>query len=80
MEETETVASPQEATKEKAPCLETIYKRIKECNGTVMALFYDLEYITRTSPPKEGDANSDEPKIGTTPNLTDPWEYLEDPQ
>lgn len=61
LEEQETENAPSvESVKNKAPCLETIYKRLIECNGAVQAIFYDLDYITRTEPPSEtpeGDAS-----------------------
>lgn len=59
-----------ESAKLKAPCLDTIFKRLKECNGSIMALFYDLEFITRTEPVKDSEAEEG-PKVSSTPNLTD---------
>lgn len=54
---------------EKAPCLETIYKRIMECNGAIQAIYYDLDYITRTTQP-EPTPDEAEPKTNQpTPNL-----------
>lgn len=58
------------STKEKAPCLDTIFKRLKECNGSINALFYDLEYITRTEPAKE-PVDDEKDKVTSTPNLFD---------
>jgi len=57
------------AENEKAPCLETIYKRLRECNGAIKAIYYDLDYITRTAPPnptEDAEAQKDAP----TPSLS----------
>lgn len=56
--------------KEKAPCLDTIHKRLQECNGAIDAIFWDLDYITRTEPQQDQPEKEeiDHPKIGT-PNL-----------
>ena len=57
------------AQKEKAPCLETIYKRLEECNGSIKALFYDLDYVTRTTAPTPSEDVVDPKSDTPTPNL-----------
>ena len=57
--------------KVKAPCLETIFKRLRECNGAVLAMFHDLEFVTRTSPPQEGQDKAEESPQQATVNLND---------
>jgi len=61
---------PVDAPKQKAPCLETVFKRMQECNGAIRALYRDLDYVTRTAPPNEVsiEADSENPKI-PSPNL-----------
>jgi len=62
---------PVEAPKQKAPCLETVFKRMQECNGAIRSLFRDLDYVTRTTPPNEITQDSEAgevPKI-PSPNL-----------
>ena len=71
--ETEEVSNVPNVTKQKtkAPCLETIFKRLRECNGQTHAMFRDLEFVTRTSPPPEGESKSeDSPQVATV-NLMD---------
>lgn len=55
-----------ESVQNKAPCLETIFKRIIECNGAIMAIFYDLDHVTRTEPPSDSPEGGDSSKPNTT--------------
>lgn len=57
--------------KQKAPCLETIFKRIRECNGSISAMYRDLEFVTRTAPPAESGDKTEEPQGQATVNLND---------
>jgi len=58
------------AENEKAPCLETIYKRLQECNGAIKAIYYDLDYVTRTAPPNPTEDAESPAKDAPTPNLS----------
>ena len=65
----DSVMAPPEPKTEKAPCLETIFKRMQECNGAIQAMYHDLDYITRTtSPNTTEDQDAEVPKT-PTPNL-----------
>lgn len=65
-QETENAPSVESVTKQKVPCLETVYKRIIECNGAIMTIYYDLDHVTRTEPPSDSPEGGDVSKPNTT--------------